>query len=132
MEEQQRYPVTAETYRPIFRKDVTTTAPNGIETAVASEYCLSEVSAKQLADILVDLSPTIFMSEPYKMQQGGGGITVSHTVPWFRMPSGCEINCGVEANYWTKADGATAEKNCRADIAAAERQYQIEGGSQQP
>lgn len=119
--------VTADDYHPVFLQDVTTTVTTihgQIETPVNPVYCLTKESTEELAEILADLSPEVFMSTPQKMMQGGGGVVVSHRVGWLKFPSGLAVNAGTEANYWTNApNGATAERNCRLDIAAAQRQY---------
>lgn len=121
-------PVTAENYKPVFLTNVTTTSMNGVVTPVNPVYCLTKESAEQLAEILQDLQPKIVMAYPSKMML----VTASALVPWFQFPSGCAVNAGVEANWWSNASGATAEKNCRADISAACQQFQEEGGGQYP
>ena len=125
----ERQKVTAETFKPEFRDDVETTSLNGAKTPVNPVYCLTNHSAAQLASILEDLSPTIVQAFPYKVS---GGVTINHEVPWFKFPSGCAVNAGTEANWWSNADGTTAEKNCRADIKSAEQQFAVEGGGQYP
>src|SRR5215471_4601073 len=121
---------TADNFVPEYRQHVYTQTPAG-KTPVSPVYCLMNHSANDLAHILQDLHPAIDQCDPYKSVPGGG-VSVSAEVPWFKFPSGCMVNAGIEASYWLNApDGATAEKNCRADIAAAEKQYQIEGGDQQ-
>jgi len=125
----ERHHATAETFKPEFRDDVETTSLNGQKTPVNPVYCLTHRSALQLAEILHDLSPTIVQAFPYKVS---GGVAINHEVPWFKFPSGCAVNAGTEANWWSNADGATAEKNCRADIKSAEAQYAAEGGGQYP
>lgn len=122
-------PVTADNYKPQFSTDVKTTSMNGVQTTVNPVYCLKKVSAEQLAQILKDLNPAIVMATPYAV---AGGVNLNAMVPWFKFPSGCAVNAGVEANWWSNASGSTAENNCRADIKAAEAQYQIEGDGQYP
>jgi hypothetical protein len=124
--------VTADTYKPVFRHDVETSMPNGQKTPVNPVYCLVRPSTEQLAKILADLNPEVFMSTPYPMKPGGGGVSVNFEVGWLRFPSGLEVNAGTEANWWVNASsGASAEANCRKDLQAAEQQYAIEGGGQQ-
>lgn len=121
--------VTADNYKPVFLQDVTTTNPNGVQTPVNPVYCLTDTSAAELVVILEDLAPRIVMAYPYYAK---APVTVSTLVPWFKFPSGCAVNAGVEANYWSNASGAAAENNCRKDIKAACEQYAIEGGGQYP
>jgi|SRR5262252_4818727 len=121
--------MTADDYKPEFMDDVETTSLNGQQTPVSKVYCLTAKSAKELASILDDLHPTIVLALPYKVS---GGVTINREVPWFRFPSGCAVNCGTEANYWTTSTGKSAESNCRKDIDSAERQFRTEGGGQYP
>lgn len=121
-------PVTADNYKPVFLTNVTTTSMNGTVTPVNPVYCLTKESAEQLAEILKDLYPQIVMAYPSKMTM----VTVSSLVPWFKFASGCAVNAGVEANWWSNASGPAAEKNCRADISSACEQFNIEGGDQYP
>jgi len=124
--------VTADTYKPVFRHNVATTQANGETTPVNPVYCLSDKSAGELASILGDLQPEIEQATPTAFREGGG-VSVNHLVPWLKFPSGLMVNAGLEANYWVNASsGASAESNCRKDIAAAERQFEAEGGGQQP
>src|SRR6516165_3077115 len=87
--------VTADNYKPVFLQDVTTTNPNGVQTPVNPVYCLTDTSAAELVVILEDLAPRIVMAYPYYAK---APVTVSTLVPWFKFPSGCAVNAGVEAN----------------------------------
>lgn len=122
-------PVTADNYKPEFLTNVVTTSMNGQETPVNPVYCLQRRSADQLAVILKDLTPEIVMADPYYVY---AGVRVSSLVPWFRFPSGCAVNAGVEGNWWSNASGKTAETNCRKDIEAAQQQFYVEGSGQYP
>lgn len=124
--------VTAEDYKPHYQQDVEQNFVASGQTAMINpSYCLTVISAQQLAGILADLNPKIVMSTPYAVAQNS--VTFSHQVPWFKFPSGCAVNCGLEANYWVNAgSGTQAEANCRKDIASAEACYEVDGSSQYP
>lgn len=124
-------PVTAETYVPQFSDDVSQKFMTGMVSPINPSLCLTTESAKQLAQVLANLSPAIVQADPYPVVAGSMAFT--SLVPWFKFASGAAVNCGQQGMYWVSApDGKTADARCRQDIAAAEDLYEKEGDSQYP
>jgi hypothetical protein len=85
-------------FAPAFRTDVYSLQPNGTLQRVNPRYCLSDESAKQLAELLADLHPTITERQPF------GG-------PY------CFVNAGLVAQNWLDQGNPTvAERMARQDV----------------
>ncbi len=113
---------------PAFRNDVVSIAPNGKLTPINPRYCLTDESAKQLAEILADLHPTITQRQPF----GGpyGAFVMDAMVPWLRFQLAtadeeyCFVNAGLVAQNWLdQSNPAVAERYARQDVVNAIAYY---------
>ena len=105
---------------PQFNSDLYEYGPMG-DTHLNPRLWLTQTSAYQLADLLVDLKPVVVMGYPW--------FTAPHSpfgfntkVPMFKFPSGYTENPGAYAIFWVQQPDQPeiALRYCKAQIASDE------------
>jgi hypothetical protein len=108
-------------FLPQFRTDVevimqpTQGYPNGYHSPVNPDYCLTDESAAQLAEILKDLQPKIVPIPPTGNMYGI--FSDSTMVPGLQFPDGTVANAGLLARWWKFSNPFVAERSARMEIA---------------
>jgi hypothetical protein len=117
------------TFTPVFRDDVQIIVaptppvyPQGLKLQVNPQLCLTEESAKELAEILKDLNPTIVQLSP--VGQLGQIFSVSADVPGLQFPDGATMNAAPLAMWWVRTVDPSAQAMCRMEIAQGSRELQ--------
>lgn len=112
--------VTAETFKPAFRNDVTVQVAGKV-AQVNPEYCLSEESAFELQQLLTD------QGKPSRIIQGHpmdihGGAAASSTVAYLQFLDGpdgnpgTKVSAGIIAAYWAHQTWNVALRYAIAEI----------------
>jgi len=116
--------MTTYEFSPVFRKDVFVVCPpgvspqfpNGTHWQIRPSLCLSDDSAKQLAELLADLKPIVVAVQPTGVMWR---FYDSTTVPGFLFPDGTVVNAGDIAMWWIRCDPATAFRTAVHEIQVA-------------
>jgi hypothetical protein len=107
-------------FSPVFDASAGIVGPSptpGVVTFIPVDkiYCLNPDSAKVLAEILAEFSPSVEFKSP--LGQFGGAFHEVGLVPFLKFPNGFEINAGLLANYWNHGwSFETAYNACKADL----------------
>jgi len=108
------------TYTPVFLDRVKVISPDGTFQPVSEMYCLSIPSALELAYLLLDQQPTLYLGQPTPFSYGSP-FYYTENVPWGSFYNQAQRNMGTLAYYFRGNNGPQggpiALSYCKQDIA---------------